>query len=190
MILMIDNYDSFTYNIIHEIEKMGYDIDVVRNDHNIEDIDFDRYDAIILSPGPSNPDNAGITLEVIKRNLDKPMLGICLGMQAMVQAFGGKVVRASQIMHGKIDYISHTGENIFSGIPQRFKAVRYHSLCGQKDTLPEDLEIEAHSSDGTIQGISHKKYKIYGVQFHPESYETEFGSRLFENFISIAGIKK
>jgi len=190
MILMLDNYDSFTYNIVHEIEKMGYNIEVLRNDYDIEKIDFDKYEAIILSPGPSNPDNAGITLEVIKRNLHKPMLGICLGMQAMVQAFGGKIVKASQIMHGKIDYISHTGENIFAGIPQRFKAVRYHSLCGEKESFPEVLEVEAHSSDGTIQGISHKEYPVYGVQFHPESFETEYGDALFKNFIDLAGIKK
>jgi anthranilate synthase component 2 len=189
MILMIDNYDSFTYNIVHNIEKTGLDVKVIRNDENIEYIDFDEFSAIILSPGPSNPDNAGITLEVIKRTLGRPILGVCLGMQAIVQSFGGKIVGAPQIMHGKQDIINHTGENIFENIPQKFKAVRYHSLCAEKSSLPVELEIEAFSSDGTIQAVKHVKDKIFGVQFHPESFMTEHGEVLLGNFISIAGMQ-
>ena len=186
MILMIDNYDSFTYNIVHNIEKTGLEVKVVRNDEDIETIDFDEFSSIILSPGPSNPDNAGITLEVIKRNLNRPILGVCLGMQAIVQSFGGRIVGAPQIMHGKQDVINHTGENIFENIPQKFKAVRYHSLCAEKSSLPRDIEIEAFSSDGTIQAVKHVKYPVYGVQFHPESFMTEHGDTLLNNFISIA----
>lgn len=189
MLLMIDNYDSFTYNIVHSIEKTGIDVDVVRNDADIDSIDFDRYGAIILSPGPSDPDHAGITLEVIKRNLNRPMLGVCLGMQAIVQAFGGRIVRAPGIMHGKQDVINHTGENLFSNIPQKFKAVRYHSLCAEKASLPDELEIEAFSSDGTIQAVKHVEYRIFGVQFHPESFMTEHGDLLLGNFLTIAGIR-
>lgn len=186
MILMIDNYDSFTYNIVHIIEKTGLDVKVIRNDQDIDSIEFDKYSAIIISPGPSNPDNAGITLEVIKRNLNMPMLGVCLGMQAIVQCFGGSIVGAPQIMHGKEDIINHTGENIFENIPQKFKAVRYHSLCAEKSSIPDELEIEAFSSDGTIQAVKHVKYPLFGVQFHPESFMTEHGDTLLENFISIA----
>jgi len=189
MMLMIDNYDSFTYNIVHSIEKTGLNVDVVRNDADIDSIDFDKYGAIILSPGPSDPDNAGITLEVIGRNKSKPMLGVCLGMQAIVQAFGGTIVRAPGIMHGKQDVINHTGENIFAHIPQKFKAVRYHSLCAEKSSLPGELEIEAFSSDGTIQAVKHVEHKIFGVQFHPESFMTEYGDALLGNFISIAGMQ-
>ena len=189
MMLMIDNYDSFTYNIVHSIEKTGLCVDVVRNDADIDSIDFDKYGAIILSPGPSDPDHAGITLEVIRRNKAKPMLGVCLGMQAIVQAFGGAIVRAPGIMHGKQDMINHTGENIFADIPQKFKAVRYHSLCAEKSSLPVELEIEAFSSDGTIQAVKHIHQRIFGVQFHPESFMTEHGDELLGNFISIAGMQ-
>ena len=189
MMLMIDNYDSFTYNIVHSIEKTGIDVDVVRNDADIDSIDFEKYGAIILSPGPSDPDNAGITIDVIKRNINLPILGVCLGMQAIVQAFGGRIIRAPEIMHGKQDVINHTGENLFHDIPQKFKAVRYHSLCAEKSSLPVELEIEAFSSDGTIQAVKHVKNKIFGVQFHPESFMTEYGDVLLSNFISIAGLQ-
>lgn len=185
MILMIDNYDSFSYNIVHCFENMGHDIEVVMNDCDIDLVDFSKYSSIVISPGPSNPDNAGITLDVIRRNPGLPLLGICLGMQAIVQEYGGTIVRAPEIVHGKQDVISHTGENIFKGIPQRFKAVRYHSLCAEKESFPDVLEVEAYSSDGVIQGVSHKSMPVFGIQFHPESYMTEHGMTLLENFISI-----
>ncbi len=186
MILMIDNYDSFTYNIVHSIEKMGYDIEIFRNDSDINSIDFDKYEAVIISPGPSCPSNAGISLEVIKKNMNRPILGICLGMQAIVESLGGVITGAPVIMHGKQDSINHTGDNIFRNVPQRFKAVRYHSLCAQKEMMPDVLEIEAYSTDGTIQAVRHRNLPVFGVQFHPESYETEHGDKIFENFLSIA----
>lgn len=185
MILLVDNYDSFTYNIVHSLERLGGDVDVIRNDHDFDSIDFSRYGAIILSPGPSNPDNAGITLEVIKKNPGLPLLGICLGMQAVVQSFGGRIVRAPGIIHGKQDTISHTGEWLFNGLPQKFRAVRYHSLCADKNSFPEVLDIEAFSSDGVIQGIRHKSEKVFGIQFHPESYMTEYGDEIFRNFLGM-----
>lgn len=185
MILLVDNYDSFTYNVVHSLERLGEDVDVIRNDHNFDLIDFSSYKAVIISPGPSNPDNAGITLDVIGKNPGLPLLGICLGMQAIVQSFGGKIVRAPGIVHGKQDTISHTGEGLFQGVPQKFKAVRYHSLCAEKVSFPDSLDIEAFSSDGVIQGIKHKTKKIYGIQFHPESYMTEYGDNIFRNFLSI-----
>ncbi len=188
MILMIDNYDSFSYNIVHCFETMGVDIHVIRNDHDINSIDFSQYSAIVISPGPSNPDNAGITMEIIRRNPGLPMLGICLGMQAIVQEYGGKIVRAPFIVHGKQDVISHTGENIFRDIPQRFRAVRYHSLCAEKNSFPDTLEIEAYSSDGVIQAVSHKEKPVFGIQFHPESYMTEYGMTLLKNFLEISNI--
>ncbi len=185
MILLIDNYDSFSYNIVHSFETMGIDVEVFRNDHDIKAIDFTKYSAIVISPGPSNPDKAGISLDIIRKNPGLPLLGICLGMQAIVQEYGGRIVRAPEIVHGKQDVISHTGENLFKDIPQRFKAVRYHSLCAEKETFPDTLEIEAYSSDGVIQGISHKTLPVYGIQFHPESYMTEYGIVLLENFLSV-----
>jgi len=185
MILLIDNYDSFTYNVVHSLEKLGEDVEVIRNDHDFNAIDFGMYSAVILSPGPSNPDNAGITLDVIENNPGLPLLGICLGMQAIVQSFGGKIVRAPGIVHGKQDSISHTGESLFYGIPQKFKAVRYHSLCAEKASFPGVLDIEAYSSDGVIQGIKHKEKNIFGIQFHPESYMTEHGDAIFKNFLSL-----
>lgn len=185
MILMVDNYDSFSYNIVHCFESMGLDVEVIKNDHDLDLIDFSKYSSIVISPGPSNPDNAGITLEIIKRNPGLPLLGICLGMQAIVQEYGGKIVRAPFIVHGKQDVISHTGDNIFRNIPQRFKAVRYHSLCAEKETFPGTLEIEAYSSDGVIQAVRHKKIPVFGIQFHPESYMTEYGMTLLQNFIEM-----
>ena len=187
MILMIYNYDSFSYNIVHCFESMGIDVEVIMNDHDINAVDFLKYSSIVISPGPSNPDNAGITLEIIRKNPGLPLLGICLGMQSIVQMYGGVIVRAPEIVHGKQDVISHTGENLFKNIPQRFKAVRYHSLCAEKETFPQALEIEAYSSDGVIQGVSHRELPVFGIQFHPESYMTEHGMTLLKNFIEIAG---
>jgi len=185
MILLVDNYDSFTYNIVHSLERLGQSVEVIRNDYDFNAVDFTRYKAVVISPGPSNPDNAGITLDIIDKNPNLPLLGICLGMQAIVQFFGGNIVRAPGIVHGKQDTISHTGEGLFCGVPQKFKAVRYHSLCAEKKSFPDVLDIEAFSSDGVIQGIKHKSKNIYGIQFHPESYMTEYGDNIFSNFLAI-----
>ncbi len=186
MILLVDNYDSFTYNIVQLIEKLGYDVEVVRNDFPFEAIDFSKYSSIVLSPGPSNPDNSGITMDVIDYNHGLPILGVCLGMQAIVQSFGGRIIKAPYIVHGKQDVISHTGEGIFKGVPEKFKAVRYHSLCAEKESLPQCLEIEAFSSDGVIQAVRHRSKKIFGIQFHPESYMTEYGDIIMKNFFELA----
>lgn len=188
MVLLIDNYDSFTYNIVHMVEAMGYDVDVFRNDYPVEQIDLSKYTSVILSPGPSTPENSGITLDILKIIGRTPVLGICLGMQAIVHVSGGKVIKAPCAVHGKQDIISHTGDGIFRGIPQRFKAVRYHSLCAEKETLPYGLEVEAYSSDGVIQAVRHVERNIYGLQFHPESFMTEYGEKLMNNFLSIVEI--
>jgi len=185
MILLIDNYDSFTYNIVHSVERLGHDVEVLRNDYEPGRIDFGRYTSIILSPGPSSPDNSGITLGVIEKNPGLPLLGICLGMQAIVQHFGGRIVRAPGIVHGKQDTISHTGDGLFHGLPQKFRVVRYHSLCAEKKSFPGVLDIEAYSTDGVIQGVKHKEKKIFGIQFHPESYMTEHGDLIFKNFLRL-----
>lgn len=185
MILLIDNYDSFTYNIVHSLERLGETVDVIRNDHEFELIDFLKYSSVVISPGPSHPDNAGNTLDVIKGNPGLPLLGICLGMQAIVRHFGGKIVRAPGIVHGKQDTISHTGEGLFRGLPQKFRAVRYHSLCAEKESFPGILDIEAFSPDGVIQGVRHRNEKVFGIQFHPESYMTEYGDQIFRNFLAM-----
>ncbi len=183
MFLMIDNYDSFTYNIVQYIERSGHRVEVVRNDESLADIDPSRYAGIVLSPGPSLPENSGSTLEAIERFASVPMLGVCLGMQAIAHVFGGKVVRARRVMHGKCDRVTHRGGALFSGVPSTFTAVRYHSLAAEKRSLPEFLQVEATSSDGEIMAISHRERFLWGIQFHPESYRTEFGSEIINNFI-------
>ncbi|TAL34469.1 MAG: aminodeoxychorismate/anthranilate synthase component II [Spirochaetes bacterium] len=183
MFCMIDNYDSFTYNLVHYVRETGADIEVFRNDCALDGIDFARFEGAILSPGPSSPENAGITCEVIRRYAELPMLGVCLGMQAMGHALGGRVVRAARIMHGKTDEITHRGGPLFRGIPERFNAVRYHSLAVAREGLPECFTVEAESSDGEIMALSHRERFLWGVQFHPESYLTEHGRTIIENFI-------
>ncbi len=184
-ILLIDNFDSFTFNIFQYVSSMGYDIEVKRNDSfYLKDIEESGYTHIIISPGPGTPDDAGISLEAIKRYAGKlPILGICLGHQAIGRAFGGEVVRAKKIHHGKLSRITHNGKGIFAGLKNPFMQTRYHSLVLRRSTLPECLEITARSSDGEIQGIKHRDHKIYGVQFHPESIASECGRELLENFI-------
>lgn len=185
MILLIDNYDSFTYNLFHDIARLGEEVVVRRNDAvSIEDIRDLKPTCIFLSPGPRSPREAGITVGVIKQFYqDIPMLGVCLGHQAIGYAFGGNVVRAERIRHGKTSPIFHDGQTIYSGLPNPFEATRYHSLIVEREALPECLEISAWTEEGEIMGLRHRSYKVEGVQFHPESILTPLGGRLIENFI-------
>ncbi len=187
MILLIDNYDSFTYNLYHYLIQAGaQDVMVKRNDQiTIAEIQKLNPQAIVLSPGPCSPNEAGICLEVIEK-LHKiyPILGVCLGHQAIGQAFGGNIVKTYP-MHGKISDIYHNGQNIFANIASPFKATRYHSLVIEKETCPSQLEVTASTSDGIIMGIAHKNYKIYGVQFHPESIASEHGHQIIKNFLEL-----
>lgn len=189
-ILMIDNYDSFTYNIVQYLYELGADVEVVRNDKiTIEDIKRKNdIDAIVISPGPCSPNEAGISVDVIKEFKGVyPILGVCLGHQSIGAAFGAKIVKAKCLMHGKTSMIYHKGEGIFKGVPSPFKAVRYHSLVIDKNTLPEDIKITAWTKeDDEIMGIEHKKYPIWGIQFHPESILTEYGKELLKNFIELS----
>ncbi len=189
MILMIDNYDSFTYNIVQYFYDLGQEVVVKRNDEiTIEDIKkMEGIDAIVISPGPCTPTEAGISVDVIKNFKGiYPILGVCLGHQSIGQAFGAKIVKAKCLMHGKTSKIYHNEKGLFEGIPNPFNAVRYHSLVIDESTLPEDIEITARSDDGEIMAIEHKKYPIWGVQFHPESILTEYGHKLLENFLKIS----
>lgn len=189
MILMIDNYDSFTYNLVQAFRGLGADMQVARNDKiDVDGIRALAPAAIVLSPGPGNPDSAGITLEAVKAFAGAvPMLGICLGHQSIAQAFGGKIVHARRLMHGKTSPISHDGRGIFAGLPQGFAAMRYHSLAVDRGTLPECLEISAESDDGEIMGLRHRTMPIESVQYHPESIGTPEGERQIMNFIEMAG---
>ena len=188
MFLLIDNYDSFVYNLRHFMGEIGANVVVYRNDAiKVEDILVMKPDGIVLSPGPCAPDQAGICLEVIKCLEGKfPILGVCLGHQCIGQAFGGKIARAPEPMHGKISTISHSGSRIFNGVPSPFQATRYHSLTVAHDSVPKCLEVTAESEDGVIQGLSHRTQPIHGVQFHPESIASEHGHRLLQNFIEIS----
>ena len=189
MILMIDNYDSFTYNIVQYFYELGQEVVVKRNDEiTIEDIkNMEGIDAIVISPGPCTPTEAGISVDVIKNFKGiYPILGVCLGHQSIGQAFGAKIVKAKCLMHGKTSKIYHNEKGLFEGIPNLFNAVRYHSLVINESTLPEDIEITARSDDGEIMAIEHKKYPIWGVQFHPESILTEYGHKLLENFLKMS----
>lgn len=183
MLLMIDNYDSFTYNLVEYFRVLGEEIDVARNDAPLASIDLRRYRGIVLSPGPSGPESSGITLDIIKSCNGTPLLGVCLGMQAMVHAFGGVVARAARVMHGKVDRVRHSGDVLFDGVPEEFDAVRYHSLAAMEDSLPDCLEVTARASDGEIMAVRHRTRRAWGVQFHPESYLTEHGLRILGNFI-------
>lgn len=188
MILVIDNYDSFTYNVVQYLGELGAQILVRRNDETtIEEIENEiKPERILISPGPGNPDEAGITLPVIGSFAGKlPILGVCLGHQAIGQAFGGRVVRAPVPVHGKPAEISHDNRGVFSGLPQDFQAGRYHSLVVERDNFPADLEISARTPDNLIMGLRHKTYKIEGVQFHPESILTDAGKKLLENFLRL-----
>lgn len=187
MILMIDNYDSFTYNLVQYLGELGAQIEVRRNDQTtLEEIERMSPERIVISPGPKTPNEAGLCLELIKKFAGRlPILGVCLGHQAIGQAFGGKVVRAPQIMHGKTSDIHHDGKTIFAGLPNPFPATRYHSLIVERASLPACLEISATSSDGLIMGLRNKEMKIEGVQFHPESVLTAVGKQLLANFLKL-----
>lgn len=189
MILLIDNYDSFTYNIKQLIEELGYSCVVYRNDAiTLDEIRAMKPQSIVLSPGPGDPDSAGITLDVIRELGGKfPILGVCLGHQAIGQAFGGKVIRAPKPKHGKISQVSHTSKGIFKDLPNPFKATRYHSLVVERESLPECLEINAETEDGMIMAIQHRTLNIHGVQFHPESIATEYGREMILGFLKMAG---
>jgi anthranilate synthase component II len=184
-VLVIDNYDSFTYNLVQYLGELGADLLVKRNDQlTLEDISHIGPDKIVLSPGPGRPCNAGITLDVIRRfSGSVPILGVCLGHQAIGEAFGGTVVRAPEPKHGKVSRIYHNGQSILAGVPSPFEATRYHSLIVQKDDFPEVLSVEAWSEDGLIMGLRHRELDLFGVQFHPESISTIEGKRILENFL-------
>jgi para-aminobenzoate synthetase component II len=186
MLLMIDNYDSFTYNLVQYFAEWEKNIKVFRNDEiSIEKIASLRPAAIVVSPGPGNPAEAGISLAVIREFAGKvPILGVCLGHQCIGEAFGGKVVRASRLMHGKTSPILHDGKGLFKGMKKPFSATRYHSLLVEKRSLPPCLEISAATKEGEIMGLRHKKFRIEGVQFHPESILTEDGKKLLKNFLA------
>ena len=187
MILMIDNYDSFTYNLVQAFRGLGADMQVVRNDQiDVEGIRALAPSAIILSPGPGSPDSAGITLEAINAFAGKvPLFGVCLGHQSIAQAFGGRIIHAKMLMHGKTSRIHHDGRGIFAGLPQDFAAMRYHSLAVERASLPSCFEISAESDDGEIMGLRHKELPIESVQYHPESIGTPEGLKQMENFIQM-----
>jgi anthranilate synthase component II len=188
MIILIDNFDSFTYNVVHALGILGAEVKVYRNNA----IDTDQVlqlqpNAIVISPGPGSPERAGISVELIKKAAGKvPVLGVCLGHQALGAAFGAHICRAKHILHGKTSKISHSGKGLYQGLQNPFTAGRYHSLALDEKTLPKELIIEARSEDGEIMGIAHTKYAVYGVQFHPESILTPAGNRLIGNFLKLA----
>ncbi len=185
MLLLIDNYDSFTYNLYHFLGELGAEIDVHRNDAiDVDAIRSGGYQGVVISPGPCDPDRAGISLEAVRQcATDLPFLGVCLGHQSIAQAMGASIARAPQVMHGKISEIHHDSAGIFEGLPSPFRATRYHSLIASIETLPDSLEVTAKTADGIIMGIQHKTLPIFGVQFHPESIETQHGHKLLANFL-------
>jgi len=187
MILLIDNYDSFTWNLVHYLGEAGADVTVRRNDQlTVQDALAMEPDGIVISPGPCDPDQAGICLDLIKAAAERriPLLGVCLGHQSIGQAFGGKIVRATRILHGKVDAISHDGTGVFTGLPSPMNATRYHSLTVQPESLPDCLRVTATSDDGTIMGLIHRDLPIEGVQFHPESIASENGHEMIRSFLS------
>ena len=189
MVLMIDNYDSFTYNLVQYLAELGAQVRVVRNDEiSVDEVRSLAPRAIVISPGPSAPDQAGISLELVQHLAGRvPIFGVCLGHQTIGQAFGGKVVRAKRVMHGKLSAVRHDGEGVFRGLPAEFRATRYHSLAVERDSLPACLKITAEAEDGEIMGLRHREYAVEGVQFHPEALLTEHGHRMLQNFIEGAG---
>lgn len=184
---MLDNYDSFTYNLVQYFGELGADLKVYRNDViSTEDIQRMRPEKIVISPGPSNPDHAGISLEVILAFKSKvPIFGVCLGHQCLGQAFGGKIIRAKKLMHGKTSTIRHNGKDLFEGVKNPFQATRYHSLVIERKSMPKCFEITAESEDNEIMGIRHKELPLWGVQFHPESILTTEGKKLLDNFLKL-----
>jgi anthranilate synthase component 2 len=185
MLLMIDNYDSFTYNLVQYLGELGEDVKVVRNDEiALDAIEALKPARIVISPGPCTPNEAGISLELIRRLAGRvPILGVCLGHQAIGQAFGGRVVHAKQLMHGKVSLIHHAAAGVFRGLPSPYQATRYHSLAIERESCPEALEVTAWTDDGEIMGVRHRSLAVEGVQFHPESILTEHGHALLRNFL-------
>lgn len=192
MILVVDNYDSFTWNLVHYLAELGAETRVVRNDDlSAAEAWALKPAAVLLSPGPCTPSEAGICLALIDTApLDMPIFGVCLGHQAMGQAFGGEVIRAKALMHGKTSPIEHEGRSVFKGLPSPFTATRYHSLAVRRETLPDVLEVTAWTADGEIMGLAHRTRPIHGVQFHPESIATEHGHDLLANFLDLANVKR
>lgn len=191
MILVIDNYDSFVYNLVHYVEDFGVRAEVVRNDAlTVADVLKKKPKAVILSPGPCTPKEAGICLELLaKAPDDLPMFGVCLGHQAIGHAFGGDVVGAQEIMHGKVSDVTHRGGGLFRGLPSPFRATRYHSLAVKRATFPTELNIDAETGDGEVMGLSHKTRPVFGVQFHPELIASEHGHAIVGNFLDAAGLR-
>lgn len=186
MLLLIDNYDSFTYNLVHYLGELGADVVVKRNDAiDVQEAMSMRPDAIMLSPGPCDPSQAGICLAMVHAAAETktPLIGVCLGHQAIGEAFGGKVVRCHEIVHGKMGKMHHNGKGLFADLPSPFEATRYHSLIVERESLPDCLQISAELEDGTIMGLQHKTLPIHGVQFHPESIRSEYGHQMLENFL-------
>ena len=192
MILVVDNYDSFTYNLVHYLNELGAETLVRRNDAlTAEEAIAMKPEGVLLSPGPCTPNEAGICLDLLRQApQDLPIVGVCLGHQAIGQAFGGEVVRASQLMHGKTSPIHHTDKGVFKGLPEPFTATRYHSLSVKRDTMPAELEVTAWTDDGEVMGVQHVSRPIFGVQFHPESIATEGGHALLSNFLDLAGARR
>jgi anthranilate synthase component 2 len=190
MITLIDNYDSFTYNLVHYLGDLGVACRVYRNDKiSVEDLLAEEPRAIVLSPGPCTPNEAGICLELIEKNDGRvPLLGVCLGLQSIGQAYGGKVIRAPKLMHGKVSTIYHSGEGIFQGLPHEFSATRYHSLIVEEKTMPSCLRITASTADGLVMAVQHQSQPVFGVQFHPESIASAYGHALLANFLRMARI--
>ena len=186
-VLVIDNYDSFTWNLVHYLETLGVNTFVIRNDEmSVDDVLARRDDGVVLSPGPCTPNEAGICVDFVQAApSDLPILGVCLGHQSIGQAFGGKIVTAREIRHGKLSRISHASRGLFEGLPETFSIVRYHSLSIQSASLPECLSIDAETADGEIMAVHHNTRPVYGVQFHPESILTEHGHALLQNWISL-----
>ena len=187
MLLMIDNYDSFTWNLVQYLGELGAEVEVFRNDEiACEDIAAMKPGGIVISPGPCTPNEAGVSLSAVREFAGRiPILGVCLGHQAIGQAFGGEIVRAGRVVHGKTSPISHTGLGVFRGLPSPFTATRYHSLAIRRTTLPDCLEVTAQSEDGEIMGVRHREFAMEGVQFHPESFLTEHGHALLKNFLNM-----
>jgi anthranilate synthase/aminodeoxychorismate synthase-like glutamine amidotransferase len=185
VLLMIDNYDSFTWNLVQYLGELGADVKVFRNDEiTVEDIAAMRPEGLVISPGPCTPKQAGVSLSALRAFAGRiPILGVCLGHQAIGQAFGGEIVRAGKVVHGKTSVISHAGLGVFHGLPSPFIATRYHSLAIRRSTLPGCLEVTAQSEDGEIMGVRHREFAVEGVQFHPESFLTEHGHALLRNFL-------
>ena len=188
MILVIDNYDSFTYNLVQQMGEFGADLCVIRNDQiTLNEIRGLNPSHIVISPGPGDPDDSGVSLDVLRELSGvTPILGVCLGHQAIGQVFGGVVKRAPRLMHGKTSMIQHTGDAMFDGLPNPFEATRYHSLIVERETLPDSLLITAETAEGEIMGLRHREFPIYGVQFHPESILTTYGPRILQNFLNVS----